>query len=655
MSNQAGRGILSTSQGYVSVHAVDTRSDQHSEHSNVALKVGGWTVLPDQNRLRNNGTEKSLQFLTMQLLVYLAEHRNRIVSQKEILETIWKGRVTGDYSVHGRIADLRRALGDDAKNPRYIETISKRGYRLIAPVRRIRSSGSYRRTRTAVAAAFLVFTVGAVLVWVRPQLLGRVADPATAGAAVLPSVAVLPFEILGPESADYAFATGLQDEFIDRLGRIDGLRVISRQSVQGLTPSATTMQDLARDLDVDAVVSGTLSSDNGIVWIRASLVAPANGDQLWSDTYERNFANIFELQSDVAESVAGAIGVKLGVDEVNAFRGAGTTNIDAYEAFLAGLHALNREQGQDRAFAFFQQATELDSGYAAAWAQMGFAVAARTFFSPPERTEEVLDRAMPFLLRAVELDPRSSRSSAMLGFVRYFRLDWVGAENDYTRAIDLQASRLTLAQHAGLLARAGRLAAARSEFEAAESMESSFGRPAPVQIQVSIGQGRYAEARQLAAMDEVLIRRQHLLLNIALNEGDPDAIREAMSGLLVVHQATTPLYSRLLSTLDSPVAALAAIRAVYDEDRIQWPSKRQDIALTAAYFGELQLAVKAISEEVGMTRLRMSALWYPMMADVRKLPEFKELVSDLNLVAYWRRYGWPDACAPLGEADFTCW
>ena len=142
MSNQAGRGILSTSQGYVSVHAVDTRSDQHSEHSNVALKVGGWTVLPDQNRLRNNGTEKSLQFLTMQLLVYLAEHRNRIVSQKEILETIWKGRVTGDYSVHGRIADLRRALGDDAKNPRYIETISKRGYRLIAPVRRIRSSGS---------------------------------------------------------------------------------------------------------------------------------------------------------------------------------------------------------------------------------------------------------------------------------------------------------------------------------------------------------------------------------------------------------------------------------------------------------------------------------------------------------------------------------
>jgi len=655
MSNEPGRGILSASKGYVTAHAVDTHTDQHSELPSVALKIGAWTVLPDQNRLLKDGTEKSLQYLTMQLLVYLARRRNEIVSQKEILDTIWEGKVTGDYSVHGRIADLRRALADDAKNPHYIETIPKRGYRLIAPVRPVRVIGRSLRLKIAVAAAVVVSIFAVVLIWPRTQPPESAADRAMAQVAGWPSVAVLPFENLSPEPADSFFATGLHDEVIDRLARIDGLNVISRETVQRLSQPTTPPRDLARELGVDAIMEGTVSYQNGMVRIRAKLVAAESGIQLWSNPYERDFSDIFEVQRDIAQSVAGALGVQLGISGSNAFRGAGTTKIDAYEAFLAGLHLLNQEQGQDRAIAFFQRAADLDPGYAAAWAQMGFAVAARTFYAPPERTAEVLDEAMPLLLRAVDLDPQSARAAAMLGFVRYFRLDWVGAEKDYERAIALHADRLSLAQHAGLLARAGRLAAARSEFEAAEAMESSFGRPAPVQIQVSIGQGRYAEARELAALDEVPIRRQRLLLNIALNEGDSAAIKEAMSGLLAVEGAASPFYSQLLHTFDLPDAALATIRAVYDDDGIQWPSKRQDIALAAAYFGDLQLAVKSMSAEVGMTRLRMSALWYPMMADVRQLPEFKKVVSDLNLVAYWRSYGWPDMCAPLGEADFRCW
>ena len=114
------------------------------------------------------------------------------------------------------------------------------------------------------------------------------------------------------------------------------------------------------------------------------------------------------------------------------------------------------------------------------------------------------------------------------------------------------------------------------------------------------------------------------------------------------------LYGSVLAEFDSPVRVLSILRDVYQDDSLQWPRKYHDIAMAAAYFGDPQFALKVKGQEVRNGAARLQAIWYPVMSEVRQLPEFKDLVTELNLVEYWRAYGWADACEPLGEDDFTC-
>jgi len=118
--------------------------------------------------------------------------------------------------------------------------------------------------------------------------------------------------------------------------------------------------------------------------------------------------------------------------------------------------------------------------------------------------------------------------------------------------------------------------------------------------------------------------------------------------------STNALYSPVLSVFDSPEMVLSTLRATYADNGSRWPSKLHDIALLAAYFGDPELALQTIGEEVRNNQARLQAVWYPMMSEVRRLPGFKELVTDLNLVAYWRASGWADLCQPLGDDDFEC-
>jgi TolB-like protein/DNA-binding winged helix-turn-helix (wHTH) protein len=608
-------------------------------------RIGDVTIDMLRRRVHRGKQEIELGELSYKLLVALARSAPAVLSHDELLEQVWQGRFVSPPTLKQRITLLRKALGDDATDPRYIRVVRGHGCTLIPSVEPFHDKKNAFAFRPAwAAAAPLIALIAAAIVYM--ALPSSHYEPQT--------LAVLPFENLSPDPDDAYFATGLHEELLDRLGEVDGIRLASRVAVRRFADSATAVRDLADELDVDAVMEGTVNYRNGQIRISARLVDPDTGIQSWSDTYERDSNNILAVQGDIARSVAGALGVKLGIQSPNAFRGAGTNNIEAYEAFLEGLHVLGGAMGQDRAIAFFRKATELDPDYSAAWAHMGFATAAKSFYAAPGRSRSVLDEAMPHLLRAVELDPTSARAAAMLGFVRYHRLDWIGGEREYARAIELHASQLTLVQHAGLLARAGRVMDARSEFYAAESSEPTFGMPAPVKIQTSIAQANYAEARTLASLDSLPIRRQRLILSIAVNEGDLEAIKDALQEVMAIESATRQFFSQLMHKLESRDEALAFIRAAYYDQSRQWPSKQSDIGLFAAYLGDPELAVQALAGALTLSTIPVAMLWYPMMAEVRQLPAFKDLVTDLNLVAYWRAYGWADACIPVGEFDFRC-
>jgi TolB-like protein/DNA-binding winged helix-turn-helix (wHTH) protein len=609
-------------------------------------RVGDIEIDLVRRRVSRNGRDISVGKLSYKMLVALAQAAPRVLTREDLIERVWNARYVNPATVKQRIVLLRKALGDNAEVPRYISVVRGQGYCLIPPVEVIAerpstAPGNLRRFAAVLLTAVLV--VGLMLggVW-------RLSSGSRA------TVGVLPFANLSPDPEDAFFATGLHEEVINQLASLDDLRVISRASVQRYDRNGEGIRNIAADLQVDAVLEGTVRYMDERVRIGMQLTDPDNNAVLWSQTYERDFSDIFEIQRDIAMSVTGALGITLRVGGKNGFQGAGTENIEAYEAYLQAIDSLRRPEGRARGMAFLQQATRLDPSYSAAWAQLGFETATASLSAAPERAAQTLEEAYQYALRATELDPGSARAASILGTLQYERFDWIGAEKSHIRAIALDASRFTLAQHANLLVRAGRMTAAASEFSAAMSLDPSSGPQPPLRVQASIGIGDYAEATRLAASERRAVLRDRVLLNIALNEGDRENIMRAMTAMIETQPITRRLYAPLLNDPDSTETALAAVRIAAADDAVRWPAKLHDVAMVAAWLGDSELALSSIAEDVRLTTARHWALWYPIFAEARKLPEFKELVRELNLLDYWRAYGWADACAPLGEREFTC-
>ena len=604
-------------------------------------QVGDVMIDVVRRQVRRNGHDISLGKLSYKLFEALVESSPKVVTPDELAERVWEGRFVSPPTIKQRIALLRQALGDDASSPRYIKVVRGHGYSLVPDVNPVFSDSGRRRNVSPMVIASLIGAVllGAVL-W--EKYVGRSPDRAVV-------VAVLPFENLSPEPDDDYFATGLHQEVNDRLARISDLQVISRASLRRFAGSATRIGDVSRAFDVDAVMEGTVKYQDGRVRIAMQLVDPDNGIQLWSDTYERNFSDIFDIQRDIATSVARALGVRLGVADV------GTSNVEAYEAYLAGLDMMSRPNGQDRGAYFFSEAIRIDPDFSAAWANLGFATIIRSLFATSEKAPALLEDALEHLLKAAELDPQSASARASLGFVRYSLFDWIGAEKEFEKAIGLDANSFTLNQHASMLVRSGRTSAAKSEFDAAEAVNPSRESPGQLRRHISIAQEKYAEARALVALERVEMIRLRVLAGIAANEGKPDVMKGAIADLVASQGETGPLFLPVLEAFDSPDRVLQILRDVHADADLQWKGKAGDIAHVAAYFGDPELALEALSSDVPLSVVHLPAFWQPIMSEVRQLPGFKELVRSMGLVEYWRAYGWPDNCAPTGDEDFRCW
>ena len=210
-----------------------------------------------------------------------------------------------------------------------------------------------------------------------------------------------------------------------------------------------------------------------------------------------------------------------------------------------------------------------------------------------------------------------------------------------------------------LLMRTGRTAEAQKQFDLAMELEPLGGRPPNMSWHTALMQGRIAETKEIIATWHDKINTTENNLDVAFNEQDPEALKAAIRALPTVDDdylrlPYLHLYSPVLAEFDSPERVLSILRAVYRDASLQWPRKNHDIAMLAVYFGDPEFALKVKGEEVRLNTSRLHAVWYPVMSEVRRLPKFKDLVTELNLVEYWRAYGWADACEPLGDNDFTC-
>lgn len=394
----------------------------------------------------------------LQVLLLLLEHRGELVTREELRTALWPDHTFVDFedSLNHAIRRLREALGDSAQNPRFIETIPRRGYRFIhpidqgvavAPPKPVQPKGPLERRRliaavAATVAAALTLVFGLNIAGVRTRLL--TATPAKSLPALprIESIAVLPFENLSGDPAQEYFADGMTEELVTNLGKISALRVISRTSVERYKGTKKPLPEIARELNVDAIVEGTVQRSGNHVRVTANLLYAPADRHLWADTYEGELGDVLVLQGKVARSIASQIGIELIPQEQVRFASAHPVNPEAYQAYLKGKYYTSKlsEEGFKNGVASFRQAIDFDPAYASAYGGLGEAYSLMGLWALQPSTE-TYPLAKAAALKALELDEGLAEAHAVLGQIKFgFDWDWSGAEQELRRAVTLNPS-----------------------------------------------------------------------------------------------------------------------------------------------------------------------------------------------------------------------
>ena len=295
-----------------------------------AIRFGVFEVDLGGRELRKRGIRVKLQEQPFQVLQILLLHPGDVVTREELRESIWPADtfVDFDQGLNNAVKRLRDALGDSAETPRFIETIPKHGYRFICTTE-LRNAPRQLR-----------------------------------------SLAVLPLENLSHDPEQEYFAEGLTEALITTLAKIGELRVISRTSVMQYKGVHKPLREIARDLEVEMVVEGTVLRAGRRVRITAQLIDTDKESHLWAESYERDLRNILALQSEVAQAIAREVQIKLTPQEQAQFAQVPPVDPESYEAYLKGRYHWNRRvvSGFEKAIGYFQEAIAKDPSYGTAYA-----------------------------------------------------------------------------------------------------------------------------------------------------------------------------------------------------------------------------------------------------------------------------------------------
>lgn len=382
---------------------VSTVIDYKASHIPSFVLGGEWQVDADQYRISKDGQLTRLEPKVMEALVYLASRAGETVTREELEENVWAGTVVGYYSLTGTMQKLRKAFDDDSRNPKVIETLSKRGYRLIAdvqllPNRELASSDFSRPLQSGATAppaigretkkrflglAGLLLVLIAMLVLANLDreinTTGTDLSDNLAGAPTLtaPSLAVLPFENLNKDKASDYFVDGITNDIITDLTKVAGLLVIARDSTFEYRNSSIDIQDIARRLNAKYILHGNMRRADDKIRINAFLIDSSNNQQLWAERYDGEVTSIFELQDRISSKIVSALKVKLTSQESQNLNHKYTSNIAAYEIFLRGRETAYQysKASTFEAQKLLQQAIELDANFGEAYALLGWTYA----------------------------------------------------------------------------------------------------------------------------------------------------------------------------------------------------------------------------------------------------------------------------------------
>jgi TolB-like protein/DNA-binding winged helix-turn-helix (wHTH) protein/lipoprotein NlpI len=446
--------------------------------------------------LRKRGNKVKLQGQPVKILAILLAQPGELVTREALGKELWPEDTFVDFDsgLNSAIKKLREALGDSRESSRFIETLPRRGYRFIAPVEEAESadpgpSTSYEPPVQALAGrrwsryrlpvmigagglALLIIFIGTSGARWRERLGAETRPRPGTGQQSIQSLAVLPLENLSSDPDQEYFAEGMTDALTTDLAKISTLKVISRTSSMQFKGTKKPLQQIAKELNVDALVEGTVERSGSRVRITAQLIDVRNDRNLWAESYERDLRDVLALQSQVARAIASEIKVDLQPQEQARLATVRQVDPEAEIAYLRGRYEMDKwtREGFKEGFRYFQQAVQEDPGFAEAWAGLSDAYYEWGQFDIAPKAE-TLPKARAAAQKALELDETLSEAHVSVATIAVGGMPSI-AEKELQRAIALDPSNARAHQVYGiLLRRYGRFDQSLAELERAEELD----------------------------------------------------------------------------------------------------------------------------------------------------------------------------------------
>jgi TolB-like protein/DNA-binding winged helix-turn-helix (wHTH) protein/Tfp pilus assembly protein PilF len=633
--------------------------------------------------LRKHGIRIKLQEQPCQILAILLEHRGEMVTREELHRRLWPSDtfVDFDHSLNTAVMRLREVLSDSSENPRFIETLPRRGYRFVAPVEERPASltettqtqtgevgvsqsalpkdnptlppvspelpataaKGVRRVSRPMVMSGAVFLLGIILAGGLGARYLRKTSVVAAPAAQITSLVVLPFENLSADKDQAYFADGMTDELIAHLAKIRSLRIISRTSSMEYKGTHKTLSQIARDLNVDAVVEGTVLRSGDRVRITAELVQTATDRHLWAESYESQLGDILTLQSHVASAIVNEIRIKLTPEDQVRLASTRPVSTQSYDNYLKGRYYWNKrsQEGLTKAINYYQAAIEKDPHYALAYAGLAdcYSIIGSAIVGTVPAAD-VAPKARAAALKSLELDSTLAEAHTSLATVRFnYDWDWNSAASGFRRAVELNPSYATAYQRNSLyLMSMGRTSESVAEMNRAHELD-----PLSISTNFSLGWRFYMareydqaieQLRNTIDMDPIFVL-PHLVLGQAYEQ--KKAFDQAISELrraADISQNSPPVLAALARTYAVSGKTTEARNLL---DQLMQQAKKQYVspfyvAVVYAGLGENDKAMdwleKAYSDHSNaIVFLKVD----PQLDTLRSNPRFHELQRKLRL------------------------
>ena len=571
--------------------------------------------------LFRQGVRVKLQEQPFRLLVLLLERAGEVVSREELRERLWPQDtfVEFDNSLNVAVKKLRDALRDEPESPRFVETVPKRGFRFLGPV-------------TA--------NVG------QPIQQAEVAPPmATSAPARGPAIVVLPFANLSSDADTEFFADGITEEIINALTQIEDLRVVARTSAFSFKGRQVDLRTVGVSLNVTTVLEGSVRKSGNKVRIVAQLIDAASGYHVWSQRYDRELEDIFEVQDEIARTIAEKLKVTLGVDPRSPLAKTGTTDLEAYQLYLKGRFHLNKRSadGLRKALEYFHQATAKDAKYALAYVGVADAynmMSFRNVLAP----SVLMPKAKAAAAKALELDAHLAEPQVSLAYASFtYDRDWTAAARHFDQALAINPSSvLNHAFYPLYLSASGRLEAAIAV--AKRALERDPVSP--------IASHMYTVQLYLARQFDRAVQQCHQTLEMDPNYGPALEVLGQVFSVTGLHEEAVSEMERSLVATQQSAWSRALLgyaharagerdRARQIAEELAADSKKSYVpasSLALVYTGLMQTGdaagaesdrafrwlETALEERNGrLSYLRVEALWDPLRSD----PRFEQLLG----------------------------